>query len=122
MREIKFRAWHKPTKKMFEVRKLSRSMVSGKGDNTLYTCKRDEVLLMQNTGLKDMNGKEIYEGDILLYRCNIFGDIFSKVVFNKGCYMVLEPGFALKIMLSEISEDSVVAGNVFDSPELLKGE
>lgn len=75
----------------------------------------------QYTGLKDKNETEICEGDILLCKCNIFGDIFSKVVSNKGCYMVLEPGYEFELLLNEVNEDSVIAGNVFENPELLEG-
>jgi uncharacterized phage protein (TIGR01671 family) len=62
MREIKFRAWDKDRGRM------ERSV----GVNPFYVddldrrlWKHDEVELMQYTGLKDRNGKEIYEGDII---------------------------------------------------------
>lgn len=57
MREIKFRAWNTAGKRM---------RVTGMGINGGILTHEDEDVIMQNIGLKDKNGKEIYEGDILL--------------------------------------------------------
>ena len=68
MREIKFRAY--VLGKMYEVR----DMTWDNGDLTIFTdggwmsLPDDNASLMQYTGLKDKNGKKIYEGDILLQK------------------------------------------------------
>lgn len=61
MREIKFRAWDTDNKKMV----LWGELLSKNLQNILSMPKYCGYELMQYTGIKDKNGKEIYEGDIV---------------------------------------------------------
>jgi len=135
-RVIKFRAWDKEEKKMYFD-------VQNNYDNIReQTCFQDNNLeLMQFTGLKDKNGKEIYEGDILMYKNNmsvknpgIPFDSYHKVCFGEydfGEYEDQEDGYGWYIQdidvendgssLTPISSDLYeVIGNINENPELLK--
>jgi len=61
-REIKFRAWDKKNKRMMELGDIFKCFEAG---NYLDNLREDLIIIMQYTGLKDKNGKEIYEGDFV---------------------------------------------------------
>lgn len=81
-----------------------------------------ESILMQYTGLKDKNGKEIYEGDIL--KMPSFNPELNIVRFDRGGFYLepitgIESHFWSDIKYAE-DDGSEVIGNIYENPELLK--
>ncbi len=120
MREIKFRAWDTETKEMFigidNIKEKYEGIILF--DELLNPKKAGcpELEIMQFTGLKDKNGKEIFEGDILEGR-----KIKGEVRFKDDCFMVFydEFGIGLKGFINN-EKPIEVKGNKFENPELLK--
>ena len=112
MREIKFRWWRKEANIMeWDYLKSSVYYQNPFG--------RSDLITMQFTGLHDKNGKEIYEGDIGLFDC-MGGKIKTTIVWN---------GFAARYerddipyLAGGIDGQCEVIGNIYENPELLKGE
>jgi uncharacterized phage protein (TIGR01671 family) len=82
MREIKFRFWNNEKKEMFDEVTLIGLHYKNDNDPPVYTCDSgsrvshySDGAVMQYTGLKDSEGKEVYEGDIV---CNVLvGEYFE---------------------------------------------
>ena len=115
MREIKFRAWDKQTKKMDDWQ-----YVSTYDNLTRWIEWPERKVLMQYTGLKDKNGKEVFEGDIYIYTGKFEGSPPS-YVGN------LQSFFELKGSLEDahgfVYGDDYsfeVIGNIWENTELLK--
>lgn len=120
MREIKFRAWDKNNNKMlidtnlmFPAISLSGNIIAYRGDEQMHNTKH--LLLMQYTGLKDKNGVEIYEGDVMSDEMGEDSEV-GKVVFVDGAFR-LETDDTL-FEPEEVATFNVI-GNVYNNPELL---
>lgn len=85
MREIKFKAFHKPSKKMFDVYCFTDDEVMERSFDGVLTSEtlpalRKDCELLQYTGLKDCDEKDIYEGDIVEVKDKPYKSIEPTVV------------------------------------------
>ncbi len=117
MRTIKFRAWDKRNKLM--IHNIFSVSEVGTPD-LLYPLVPPDLIWMQFTGLHDKNGKEIWEGDIVLdcgYRGNV---IYSAPYFMLDSMPYGGPAYGIELRMS--GGRCEVLGNIYENPELLKGE
>ena len=124
----KFRAWDKEFKEMVHVNALVFDEQVIKATYQNGNIVKDDVKnyeLMQSTGLKDKNGKEIFEGDILaietyegILNVNIFWDR------KHALFMFESKKYNEKDLLAELVEDNTypfeITGNIYENPELLE--
>lgn len=142
MREIKFRGYSKSFSMMFDY-----DMLEMASAGMVDICKRElkkidpeatelqmglflptydkDLILMQYTGLKDSNGKEIYEGDIVKIEDYFGEDMIGKVIYDEteACYWFMKGNERNHFKMTFDLEGyvHVVIGNVYENSELLEG-
>ena len=132
----KFRAWDKKTETIQEVESISfkeKKLVIGQGNvawfNSDYIRNFDDIELMQSTGLKDKNGVEIFEGDVVLFSVS---DGFNHLDHEKAIVQASEchSGLVCKLVDLDLEyriyydpvfhTDYEVIGNIWENSELLE--
>lgn len=133
---IKFRAWHNELGRMmsisdmwFNVDSLGEIGLNDTIMNDYITVSPDEIELMKSTGLKDKNGKEIFEGDIITNGIDIV-DVRNHETL--GFYTMVngrEVFFGHGTSIEEFEEDiegfteiAEILGNIYENSELLEVE
>ena len=142
MREIKFRAWDNQRKEFLSGGQILIAVKSGRNpkenpqyldvikDASMYKARFE---LMQYTGFKDKNGREIYEGDVIEknYKNMLTGDMVSEiysVVFDEGIFIAKYEKSSpfgdtlLKFLVGGVNEriSVKIIGNIYENPELLE--
>ena len=125
MNNLKFRAWDKKHKEMFEVIKIEfhpNIFYMAKEPAWIVIRAKNEIELMQSTGLKDKNGVEIYEGDII--------DVGTRIPFLNKIQRDEETAYLKLVPLDKRWTESYftnfedknryeVVGNIYENKELL---
>ena len=123
----KFRVWMKSLKWMCDVTNISFDSkfvdICQQGDTERYTemsVEFDEITLMQSTGLKDKNGKEIFEGDIVKMSKDVYSEpTYYEVVRHRGgAYRLESKQHGCELWLRHT--DCEVVGNIYENRELLE--
>ena len=133
-REIKFRAWDKENKKMDAV------LIFMVAENKTYPHSRGYIhncqdweehglltnpVIMQYTGLKDKNGKEIYEGDVLHMQIKSTvnnNNIIVEIYFQNGAFWFKGKFYSDCNWHFYNARDREVIGNIYENPELINSK
>lgn len=119
MREIKFRAWNPTKKTMGKPFDFTIKMKTAPGPENCYDKFPGATVFMQYTGLRDKNGVEIYEGDVLLYSDEGF-KTYLRVSSLTGRFVLLnDVGGLTAFDLWYENKSTEVIGNIYENPELL---
>lgn len=127
MGEIKFRALVKDRKAIFEVilidyvsKKVTYLLERVGHLLSVRDAKFNDVELMQYTELKDMRGKEIYEGDIVIQNNKRHRVIFDE---ENARFCIRDDEFELNVGFTNNNNERMeVVGNIYENSELTEGE
>ena len=115
MREHRYRAWDSYQKKMYSWDEIGE--MNSHGYLSLWNAligMTEHITMLESTGLKDANGIEIYEGDIV----SIYENMAFPVIYDDKFGSFHLDGSGDHMYGAEMCE---VIGNVWENPELLKG-
>ena len=131
MRELEFRAWWKDTKRFLDCDEWYMTCSGAKYLHyAVMPYKDDNFIIEQYTGIKDKNGKEIYEGDIVSEEFE-YGGEKTKTIWqvrwsDDECAFELHYVIGFKVddcsLYADDEEDYEVIGNIHEHQELLEAK
>lgn len=120
----KFRVWDKANKEMLKVDALDFFLEEIRiinDDGSAFSMKFKDVILMQSTGLKDKNGVEVFEGDIVMVSEDFLNIIDYRV--DDGCWRLrpIDKKWACSYFSNYYDKSGwEILGNIYEDKELLK--
>jgi len=119
-RQLKFRAYSKRNKIMYEVfsfcKEFIKVIIPENGNNPAKIEIEEFEPLMQFTGLKDKNDIDIFEDDLI----TAFDGVFQ-IVFRDGAFYAKRGSIMFRISRTFVAqEEIIIIGNIHQNPELLK--
>lgn len=120
----RFRAWLKKERKMDnEIDHISwlEDELYCIGDGITYMVSAEDLVLMQSTGLKDKNGKEVFIGDIIKCTRGCLHEVYIEKEYG-GTYFGGMPAVYLKYLGEGYAwtEHEEIIGNIYENPEFLE--
>lgn len=123
MREIKFRAWDKGSKRMFPVEQWAKGswvaipVQTAEEEWELNQLRLEDIELMQYTGIGDKTDREIYEGDIILHDSGRIG----QVIYNHYHTQFMQEDKNLQCEnLGGWDDEMIIIGNIYENPKLIE--
>ena len=122
--KLRFRAWLKKEQKMDNyIDHISwlEDELYCIGDGITYMVSAEDLELMQSTGLKDKNGKEVFIGDIIKCTRGCLHEVYIEKEYG-GTYFGGMPAVYLKYLGEGYAwtEHEEIIGNIYENPELLE--
>jgi uncharacterized phage protein (TIGR01671 family) len=115
----KFRAWLKEDKEMIDVDEMhfKNGELDFIGNGITWMYKKSDIVLMQSTGFKDKNGKEIFEGDIVDSEDGILSGV---VEFRPDLGMFVSTLIKYNNFerLCNVADSVHIIGDIYTNPEL----
>jgi len=123
----KFRAWDRTRNEMIDVRVIDWNNMIVDSFSPYIEIPLEKVILMQSTGLKDKNGVEIFEGDVVQFEdCYTESDFLyinkGIIEWSQGSFTVTNRDSAeMEDLLDGEILDVTIIGNIHENPELVEG-
>ena len=122
MREIKFRAWDKDEEEM--ICGINECLMNWDGlqhNVDRFLNMPSHIPVMEFTGLKDKNGKEIYEGDVILIKPNMVGSCIGEIRWHEksfGFIFYNSRIWGLDDIPPTNKHTIEIIGNIYENPDL----
>lgn len=114
-RSIKFRAWDKENKEWYNSAWMRDGIFDPTDSSNGFL---DSHILLQFTGLKDKNGKEIYEGDLMKIEGDFITIEWMGTIYGQGFVMHHKERGNRS---GEWGKGEII-GNIYENPELIKND